>query len=117
MKINLMFIMFVSVILLTVNCPVLAQSYVETVNKIAKQIAAGLVKKNKKAFTIEDFTNEKGEVVELGRLMALDIETELLSPDYSFTVVTRKDLDKILNEQKLSRSDLYPSESGLRKPL
>ena len=86
-------------------------TYNKAIQQISEELAEGLVKKGKKALSITDFVNADQEVPELGRLIAEDLEAALLSPDYDFTIVTRKQMDRILEEQKISRSDLTEPEN------
>lgn len=91
-----------------------AGNYNQVIEKLSINLAEGLIKKGKKAITIADFDNKDGSISELGQDIANDIEIALLSPKYNFTIVTRKELDRILEEQKISRNELTSSENVIK---
>jgi TolB-like protein len=79
-------------------------NYDEVIEEIATKLSATISGKGKNSITFTEFVNVKEEVTELGKDIAEDIETQMLSRSYNFSIVSRDELKRILDEQKISRS-------------
>jgi len=112
MKKILIFLSFI----LTGQENVIAQTgnYEATIENIAQKLATSINSEGKKTITIADFTNLEGAIPELGRDISGDLEAAFLYGGYGFKLVSRDELNRIIEEQNISRSRMTEKDNVKR---
>lgn len=93
--------------------PVFAASDLEEgVQELAQQISKNMTTGNKKKIAIIEFSDLNGNISAFGQFLAEELITQLfmISPG-QFEVVERRQLMKVLNEQKLSMTGLLDAKA------
>src|SRR5439155_19405416 len=73
---------------------------------VATTLASDIAASTKRSVAVVDFTDLQGNVTELGRFVAEELELGLVTAKKSFSLVDRTHLRVILQENKLSSSGL-----------
>lgn len=100
-----------SIILMALSAPVGAGSYDTEMKNMATAIAASFDQQQVKTIAVLDFTDLQGTVTELGRFLAEELSTNLVIGKKQFDVIDRANLNRLLDENKLSRSGLVDPEN------
>ena len=95
---------FTAVFLLTF--PQFSLAYEREINTLSISIADNIARSGKKTIAVVDFTDLQGNITELGRFLAEELSSELVSAGKAFEVVDRMHLRTILSEHKLSLTGL-----------
>lgn len=82
------------------------------VQELAQQISKNMTTSNKKKIAIIEFSNLDGNITAFGQFLAEELITQLfmISPG-QFEVVERRQLMKVLNEQKLTMTGLLDAKA------
>lgn len=83
-----------------------SKAYEREINTLSISIAEKIAKSGKKTIAVVDFTDLQGNITELGRFLAEELSSELVSAGKAFEVVDRMHLRTILSEHKLSLTGL-----------
>ncbi|MBU2496368.1 MAG: CsgG/HfaB family protein [Candidatus Omnitrophica bacterium] len=94
----------VAIFLLTI--PHFSLAYEREINTLSISIAEKIARSGKKTIAVVDFTDLQGNITELGRFLAEELSSELVSAGKAFEVVDRMHLRTILSEHKLSLTGL-----------
>lgn len=86
-------------------------NYDQEMTKIARDVATALNEQKVKSVAVLDFTDLQGTTTELGRFLAEELSTNLVISKMSFDVIDRANLNRLLDEHKLSRSGLVDPEN------
>lgn len=83
-----------------------SMAYEKEIKALAVSMAENIAKSGKKKIAVLDFTDSEGNVTTLGKFFAEELIVALLSTGQEFEIADRTHLQRILQEQKLSVSDL-----------
>ncbi len=99
--------------LLLVNSLAFGASNLETgVQELGKNIAKSMINKKKKKLAIIEFSDLNDNVNDLGRYLPEKLITELFKLNSEgFSIIERRQLSKVLKEQKLSTTGLIDSKT------
>ncbi len=86
--------------------PHFSAAYETEINNLSKSMAEKIARSGKKTIAVVDFTDLQGNITELGRFLAEELSSELVSAGKPFEVVDRMHLRTILSEHKLSLTGL-----------
>ncbi len=86
--------------------PHICVAYETEINNLSISMAEKIAKSGKKTIAVVDFTDLQGNITELGRFLAEELSSELVSAGRPFEVVDRMHLRTILSEHKLSLTGL-----------
>ena len=81
-----------------------AGTYEEELQGLSLKIAKNIERSGKRTVAVVDFTDLQGNVTELGRFIAEELSTNLVSLKKGFRVIDRLHLKSIIAEHKLSAS-------------
>jgi len=97
---------FILVAILLLATAHFSLAYEREINTLSISIAEKIAKSGKKTIAVVDFTDLQGNITELGRFLAEELSSELVSAGKAFEVVDRMHLRTILSEHKLSLTGL-----------
>lgn len=99
--------------LLLINSLAFGASNLETgVQELGKNIAKSMINKKKKKLAIIEFSDLNDNVNDLGRYLPEKLITELFKLNSEgFSIIERRQLSKVLKEQKLSTTGLIDSKT------
>ena len=113
-KFNLIIIMvaFLCIISIPSSSTFAASNLEEGISELAQQISKNMTETGKKKIAVVEFSDLNGNVRALGQFLAEELITELflISPG-QFEVVERRQLMKVLEEQKLTTSGLLDAKA------
>lgn len=88
-----------------------AGNYDQEMAAMAGNVANGLEEQGVRSVAVLDFTDLQGATTELGRFLAEELSTNLVLSKKRFDVIDRANLNRLLDEHKLSRSGLVDPEN------
>lgn len=88
-----------------------AGNYDQEMAAMAGNVSNGLEEQGVKSVAVLDFTDLQGTTTELGRFLAEELSTNLVLSRKRFDVIDRANLNRLLDEHKLSRSGLVDPEN------
>jgi TolB-like protein len=94
--------------------PHFSVAYETEINNLSISIAEKIARSGKKTIAVVDFTDLQGNITELGRFLAEELSSELVSAGKAFEVVDRMHLRTILSEHKLSLTGLIDPKTVKR---
>jgi TolB-like protein len=94
-----------------------AEDLDDGISKLASDLSASLSKASIKKVAVLDFTNLSGDGSDLGRYMAEQLSVQLANSSKEFSVMNRANLNRILEEQKLTASGLMNPENAKKLGL
>lgn len=87
-------------------------SYEKEIKNISRELAGKIEESGKKSIAVVDFNDLQGNITELGRFLAEEFSTALVTTGKGFEVVDRTHLKSILAEHKLSFSGLIDPQTA-----
>jgi TolB-like protein len=87
-------------------------SYEKEIKTISQELAKKIEEAGKKSIAVVDFNDLQGNITELGRFLAEEFSTALVSSGKGFEVVDRTHLKSILAEHKLSTTGLIDPQTA-----
>ena len=82
-------------------------AYDKEISSLSSAMATGMDKVlSRKRVAVADFTDQKGEVTELGRMLADDLSMDLAKKTKDFELLDRLQFKNILNDNKIQVSDI-----------
>jgi TolB-like protein len=87
-------------------------SYEKEIKTISQELAQKIEEAGKKSVAVVDFNDLQGNITELGRFLAEEFSTVLVSTGKGFEVVDRTHLKSILAEHKLSTTGLIDPQTA-----
>jgi len=89
-----------------------ASNLEEGIKELAQQISKNMTETGKKKIAVVEFTNLDGTITAFGQHLAEELITELfLASPGQFEVVERRQLMKVLEEQRLTMSGLFDAKA------
>jgi curli biogenesis system outer membrane secretion channel CsgG len=101
----------IPIMLLAISTPANAGNYETEMTNMADAISTSFDQQQVKTIAVLDFTDLQGTVTELGRFLAEELSTNLVTGKKKFDVIDRANLSRLLDENKLSRSGLVDPEN------
>ncbi|UCH97550.1 MAG: hypothetical protein JSV88_12060 [Candidatus Aminicenantes bacterium] len=87
-------------------------SYEKEIKTISQELAKKIEEAGKKSIAVVDFNDLQGNITELGRFLAEEFSTSLVSTGKGFEMVDRTHLKSILAEHKLSTTGLIDPQTA-----
>jgi TolB-like protein len=91
---------------------ILLFSYEKEIKNISQELARKIEESGKKSIAVVDFNDLQGNITELGRFLAEEFSTALVTTGKGFEVVDRTHLKSILAEHKLSFTGLIDPQTA-----
>ena len=103
---------FLCIIAISTSSTFAASNLEEGIKELAQQISSNMIKTGKKKIAVVEFSDLDGMVTAFGQHLAEELITELflISPG-QFEVVERRQLMKVLSEQRLTMSGLLDAKA------
>jgi len=97
---------------LTLSTQLYLFSYEKEIKNISQELAKKIEEAGKKSIAVVDFNDLQGNITELGRFLAEEFSTALVTTGKGFEVVDRTHLKSILAEHKLSFTGLIDPQTA-----
>lgn len=104
-------LLIIPIMLLAIATTAVAGNYETEMTNMADAISTSFDQQQVKTIAVLDFTDLQGTVTELGRFLAEELSTNLVTGKKRFDVIDRANLSRLLDENKLSRSGLVDPEN------
>ncbi|MFH1562994.1 MAG: FlgO family outer membrane protein [Nitrospirota bacterium] len=92
------------------------KTFDERINELVQQISSAMIEKKKVTIAVVEFTDLNGNVNEFSRYLAEELITRLFQTG-KFKVIERQQLDKVIEEQKLSLTGVIDPDSAKKLGL
>jgi len=89
-----------------------AETFDDSIANLAGNVAAGISKSSSKKVSVVDFTDLQGHANELGRFVAEELSVALVNAGKGFSVMDRANLNRLLDEHKLTAQGLVNPENA-----
>jgi curli biogenesis system outer membrane secretion channel CsgG len=105
-------VVFLSLIVIPSSSTFAASNLEDGIKELAQQISKNMIKTGKKKIAVVEFSNLNGVITSFGQHLAEELITELflISPG-QFEVVERRQLMKVLSEQRLTMSGFLDAKA------
>ncbi|MFH1562991.1 MAG: FlgO family outer membrane protein [Nitrospirota bacterium] len=91
--------------------PQVIKTFDERIDELVQQISSAMIEKKKVTIAVVEFTDLNGNVNEFSRYLAEELITRLFQTG-KFKVIERRQLNKVIEEQKLSLTGMIDPDSA-----